>query len=206
VDSPSPGLIVALDLAGVFVFAISGGLVAVRKSLDVVGILTLAVITGLGGGFLRDLLIGAVPPAALTATSYLVVPIVAGLLCFRFHPTLGRMERLVVVFDAAGLGLFCSTGALKAIAFGLGPLQAALLGMISGIGGGILRDVLAVRVPVVLRRELYATPALAGAALAVLLDRLGLPLVLVAIPAAVACFGWRMIAVRRGWHGWQPEG
>jgi len=210
-DSPNPGAItpdvlVALDFAGIFVFAISGGLVAVRKNLDVFGVLTLATITGLGGGFLRDVLIGDVPPAALADWHYLLVPFLAGLLCFRFHPTLGRMERVVTVFDAAGLGLFCVTGALKALAYGLGPVPAALLGMITGIGGGVARDVLAGRVPVVLRSELYATPALVGAAVTVVLQELSLPLAVVVTPGLVLCFGWRMLAVRRGWHAWRPEG
>ena len=151
---PSSVFLVVLDLVGIAVFAVSGGLVAVRKDLDIFGVLVLAVTTGLGGGFIRDVLIGAVPPAALADWRYLLVPAVAGLVTFWFHPTLGRMERLVNVFDAAGLSVFCVTGALKALAFGLGMLPAAVLGMVSAIGGGMLRDVLAGRVPVVLRGEL----------------------------------------------------
>ncbi|HEX4977715.1 MAG TPA: trimeric intracellular cation channel family protein [Nocardioides sp.] len=195
-----------LDLLGIFVFALSGGLVAVRKELDVFGVLVLAAITGLGGGFLRDLLIGAVPPASLEDWRYLMVPVAAGLVTFWFHPTLGRRERLVTVFDAAGLGLFCVTGALKALAFGLGPLPAALMGMLTGIGGGMLRDLLAGRVPVVLRGELYATPALVGAALAVAGVEASLPPAAVAVPAAVVCTGWRLLAVRRGWNAPRPPG
>src|SRR5690349_18958041 len=106
-DSP---LLVSLELAGIFVFAISGGLVAVRKNLDVFGVLVLAGATGLGGGFLRDMLIGATPPAALDDWRYLIAPVAAGLITFAFHPALGRFERMVTVFDAAGLGLFCVTG------------------------------------------------------------------------------------------------
>ena len=162
-----PTTLVVLDLVGIFVFAISGALVAVRKDLDVFGVLVLAGTTGLGGGFLRDVLIGATPPAALEDWRYLMVPVAAGLLTFCFHPALGRMERAVNVFDAFGLALFCVTGALKALDYGLGPLPAALMGMVTGIGGGMARDVLAGRVPAVFRGELYATPALAGAAIAV---------------------------------------
>ncbi len=195
-----------LDLLGIFVFALSGGLVAVRKELDLFGVLVLAGITGLGGGFLRDLLIGAVPPASLEDWRYLMVPVAAGVVAFWFHPALGRMERLVTVFDAAGLGLFCVTGALKAVAFGLGPVPAALMGMLTGIGGGMLRDVLAGRVPVVLRGELYATPALVGAALAVAGVEASLPAATVAVPAAVVCTGWRLLAVRRGWNAPRPPG
>jgi len=142
---PSTTLVV-LDLVGIFVFAISGALVAVRKGLDVFGVLVLAGTTGLGGGFLRDVLIGATPPAALEDWRYLLVPVAAGLITFLFHPALGRMERLVNIFDAFGLALFCVTGALKALDFGLTPLPAALMGMVTGIGGGMARDVLAGRV------------------------------------------------------------
>src|SRR3954447_1150088 len=142
--APYPDLVlVVLDLVGIFVFAITGALVAVRKDLDVFAVLVLAGVTGLGGGFIRDLLIGAVPPAALADWRYLLVPVVAGTVTFYFHPTLGRAERVVNVLDAAGLSLFCVTGALKALDYGLGPVPAALLGMVTGIGGGVARDVLA---------------------------------------------------------------
>ena len=148
-------------------------LVAVRKDLDVFAVLVLAGVTGLGGGFIRDLLIGAVPPAALADWRYLLVPVVAGVVTFYFHPALGRAERVINVLDAAGLSLFCVTGALKALDYGLGPVPAALLGMVTGIGGGMSRDVLAGRVPLVFRGELYATPALVGALVAVLGYRTG---------------------------------
>jgi len=199
-------LLTVLDLVGIFVFALSGGLVAVRKDLDIFGVLVLAGTTGLGGGFLRDVLIGDLPPAALADWRYLVVPVAAGLITFRFHPTLGRMERMVNVFDAAGLALFCVTGAIKAVDFGLGPVPAALLGMLTGIGGGMLRDLLAGRVPIVFRGELYATPALLGAGLAAAGAEAGLPTAVVAVPAALACFSWRLLALARGWNAPRPSG
>lgn len=203
---PDPSvLLTVLDLVGIFVFAISGGLVAVRKDLDIFGVLVLAGTTGLGGGFLRDVLIGAVPPAALADWRYLLVPVAAGLVTFRFHPTLGRRERLVNVFDAAGLALFCVAGALKALDFGLGPVPAALMGMLTGIGGGILRDLLAGRVPVVLRGEIYATPALLGATIAVVGVKAGVEPSLVAAPAALVCLVWRLLAMRRGWNAPRPS-
>ncbi|MFL6156983.1 MAG: trimeric intracellular cation channel family protein, partial [Marmoricola sp.] len=195
-DSP---LLLAFELVGIFVFAISGGLVAVRKDLDVFGVLVLAGATGLGGGFLRDVLIGATPPTALADWRYLLVPVAAGVTTFVFHPTLGRMERVVAVFDAAGLGLFCVTGALKALEYGLGPVPAALMGMLTGIGGGIVRDLLAGRVPVVFSSELYATPALAGAAWAVTAHEQGWSIVVVALPGVLLCFGWRVLAILRNW-------
>lgn len=193
-------------MTGIFVFAISGGLVGVRKGLDIFGVLVLAGATGLGGGFLRDVLIGAVPPAALADWRYLVVPVVAGLATFWFHPAIGRMERLVTGFDAAGLGLFCVVGSLKALEYGLGPVPAALMGTLTAVGGGIVRDLLAGRVPVVLRSELYATPALVGASVAVAGASLGLDTWVFAIPAAALCTTWRLLAVWRDWHAPRPAG
>jgi uncharacterized membrane protein YeiH len=202
-DSP---LLLVLELVGIFVFALSGGLVAVRKHLDIFGVLVLAGTTGLGGGFLRDVLIDASPPAALADWRYLLVPVAAGLIPFAFHPALGRMERLVNIFDAAGLGLFCVTGALKALDHGLGPVPAALMGMVTGIGGGMARDLLAGRVPVVFSSELYATPALAGAAWAVLAHEQGWTVWVVALPGVLVCFGWRVLAILRNWRAPVPSG
>ena len=205
--APYPDLVlVVLDLVGIFVFAITGALVAVRKDLDVFAVLVLAGVTGLGGGFIRDLLIGAVPPAALADWRYLMVPVVAGVVTFYFHPALGRAERVINVLDAAGLSLFCVTGALKALDYGLGAVPAALLGMVTGIGGGVLRDVLAGRVPLVFRGELYATPALVGALVAVLGYRAGVQTTVLAVPAAAVCFGWRVLAMRRGWNAPRAAG
>ncbi len=116
------------------------------------------------------------------------------------------MERLVNVLDAAGLSLFCVTGALKAVEYGLGPVPSALLGMVTGIGGGMVRDVLTGRVPLVFRGELYATPALVGAFIAVLGDEAGLRTVVVAGPAAAVCFAWRLTAMRRGWNAPRAQG
>ncbi|GAA1659723.1 trimeric intracellular cation channel family protein [Kribbella alba] len=194
-----------LDLVGIFVFGITGALVGVRKKLDVFGIQVLALVTGLGGGFLRDVLIGATPPAALADWRYLAVPVVAGLTTFFLHPGIGRVERLVNVFDAAGLALFCVTGARKALDFGLSPLSAALLGTISGIGGGVVRDVLSGRVPVVLRSEIYATPAFLGAGIVVLADSAHYDAAWVTIAAAAVCFAIRLLAIRRGWNAPLPR-
>src|SRR3954454_9705514 len=160
-DSP---LLLVLDLVSILVFALSGGVVAVRQTLDIFGVVVLASATGLGGGFVRDVLIGATPPAALADWRYLLVPVTAGLVTFVFHPALGRMERQVDILDAAGLGLFCVTGTLKELEYGLGAAPSALIGMLTVSCGRIVRDVLAGRVPFVFSSELYATPALAGAA------------------------------------------
>ncbi|GAW52182.1 MULTISPECIES: trimeric intracellular cation channel family protein [unclassified Nocardioides] len=202
---PSTTLVV-FDLVGIFVFAISGALVAVRKGLDVFGVLVLAGTTGLGGGFLRDVLIGATPPAALEDWRYLMVPIAAGLLTFWFHPVLGRVERSVNVLDAFGLGLFCVTGALKAMDYGLSPAPAALMGMVTGIGGGMLRDLLAGRVPTVFRGELYATPALGGAIVVVAGTHLDVPVGIVACAGGGLCTIWRLVAIWRHWQAPVPTG
>lgn len=198
--------LVVLDLLGIFVFAISGALVAVRKGFDVFGILVLAGTTGLGGGFLRDVLIDATPPAALADWRYLIVPVAAGLMTFAFHPTVGRLERVINVSDAFGLSLFCVTGALKAVEYGLGPVPAALMGMVTGIGGGMVRDLLAGRPPDVFSGNLYATPALAGAAIAVALDHWGQPFALVAAAGFGVCLVLRLLAIVLDIRAPKPRG
>jgi uncharacterized membrane protein YeiH len=198
--------LVVLDLTGIFFFAVAGALVAVRKNLDLFAALVLGGVTGLGGGFIRDVLIGATPPAALTDWRYLLVPVLAGLLTFAFHPAVDRLERVVTLFDAFGLAVFCVTGALKAVEFGLGPVPAALMGMVTGVGGGMIRDVLVGSVPVIFEGVLYATPALAGAAVAVLLDRTDLPFLVVAAAGASTCLTWRLLALVRGWRAPLPKG
>lgn len=212
-DAPRPDSVVAvsdtlllvLDLAGIAVFASTGALVGVRKELDVFGVVVLALITGLGGGVLRDVLIGSVPPAALDDWRYLVVPAVTAFAVFAFHPAFGRMERQIMVLDAVGLALFCVTGAVKADEAGLGVLAASALGMLSGIGGGMMRDVAAGRVPVIFRGELYATPAFAGALIATLVHHEGYAEWWYALAFAV-CLGWRLIALKRGWTAPLPPG
>jgi len=197
---------IVLDLAGIFVFAISGALVAVRKGLDAFGVLVFAGTTGLGGGFVRDVLIDATPPAALQDWRYLVVPLAAGLMAFVYHPAIGRMERAINVLDAFGLGLFCVTGALKALDYGLGVAPAALMGMVTGIGGGMLRDLLASRVPSVFRGELYATPALAGSIVVVALAHTDLSYWTIALLGGGLCITWRLLAIWRHWQAPVPMG
>ena len=156
----------ALDLIGIFAFGISGALMAIRRDFDVVGIAILAVITALGGGILRDLVLGDTPPPAFTRWEYLVVPLAAAAVTFVAHPELERLTRTLLVFDAAGLGLFCVAGTVKALEYGLAPVAAATLGVTTAVGGGVLRDVIARETPTLVRpdSELYAVPAVAGAA------------------------------------------
>jgi uncharacterized membrane protein YeiH len=192
-----PTLILWLNLAGTFVFGLSGGLAAVQARLDVFGVIVLAGVVGLAGGITRDLLIG-VPPATFRDWRYLAVVAAAGLVSFFAQPALERVGRGVQVFDAIGLSVFCVTGATKAVAAGLGPAPATLLGAITGIGGGMLRDVLLGETPTVLRRELYAIPALLGAAVAVAAEKSGSTSVLFPLLGGALCFAIRMIGLHRG--------
>lgn len=193
-------LLVALDLAGTFVFAISGAVAGVRHRLDVFGALVLSLAAASSGGIVRDVLIGAVPPAALADWRYFAVSLLAGVVTLRWHSTVERLRNPVQLFDAAGLALFAVSGAHKALLFGLGPLSAALLGMVSGIGGGIARDLLVAEVPAVLRAEIYAVAALAGAAVVVIGSGLDLPSPAVTTAGAILCFAIRVLAFRRGWR------
>ena len=192
-------LLLGFDLLGTFVFALSGAMLGVRRRLDLFGVLVLAFAAATAGGITRDLLIGAVPPAAIADWRYLVVPVLAGLATFWWHPTIRRLQHPVLVFDAAGLGLFAVAGALKALAFELNPLAAVLLGVVTAVGGGVVRDVLVAEVPTVLHAEQYAVAALAGAAVVVGGQLLQLPSPPLAIVGAVLCFGLRLVAIQRGW-------
>lgn len=193
-------LLVALDLAGVFVFALSGAALAVEKRLDLFGVLVLAVVTALGGGVLRDVLLGALPPTALADGRYLPVALAAGLVAFAGTSRIDRVAGAVRLFDAAGLGLFVATGTAKGLDLGLGGVSAVALGCLTGIGGGMLRDLLVGVVPVVLRRELYAVPAALGASVVVIGDDVGADAPTTAVLAAAVVFGVRMVGVWRDWH------
>jgi uncharacterized membrane protein YeiH len=193
-------LLLVLDLIGTFVFALSGAMAGVKSRLDLFGVLVLSYAAGSAGGITRDLLIGSVPPAAISDWRYLVVSLLAGIITFWRPSVIDRLRSPVLLFDAAGLGLFAVSGTQKALAFGLHPVMAALLGMLTGIGGGMTRDVLLADIPTVLRADLYAVAALAGAAVVVIGAALWLPPIPVTIAGAVLCFGLRFIAIRRGWH------
>jgi uncharacterized membrane protein YeiH len=192
-----PTLLLWLNLIGTFVFGLSGGLAAVRARLDVFGVLVLAAVVGLAGGITRDLLIG-VPPETFRDWRYLAAVGAAGLVCFVAMPALERVWSGVLVFDAVGLAVFCVSGASKAAEFGLGPAQAIILGAITGIGGGLLRDVLLRRIPTVLRHELYAIPALLGAAVVVGADQAGSHSAAFPALGAAVCFAVRVVGLRYG--------
>src|SRR4051812_41921695 len=191
--------LLALDLAGTLAFAVNGALTALRVArLDIVGVVTLGMITALGGGIIRDVLLGALPPATFSDWRYLAVAAVGGLIAFTFGRHLQRLNRLITVLDAAGLSLFAVTGAGKALGLGLGPAQAVILGAITGVGGGTLRDVLVRQIPSVLSSGLYAIPALIGATAIVVVTELDLYDLTTAVGAAALCFGIRMVGVHFG--------
>ncbi|MEU4469046.1 MULTISPECIES: trimeric intracellular cation channel family protein [unclassified Streptomyces] len=198
----SPSVQHTLDLIGIFVFAISGALLAVRKNFDVFGMAVLAEVTALGGGLFRDLVIGAVPPAAFTDLGYFLTPLLATLLVFFLHPQVERIQVAVNVFDAAGLGLFCVAGTTKAYEYGLGLTASAGLGLTTAVGGGVLRDVLANEVPSLLRwdRDLYAVPAIVGSALVALCIRYDALNPLTGGVAVITAFVLRLLAMRYHWR------
>jgi uncharacterized membrane protein YeiH len=195
--------LLVLDLVGTFVFALSGGVAGVKQRLDLFGVLVLSFAAASAGGIMRDLLIGAVPPAAISDWRYLGVSLIAGLVMFFWFPRserLRKLSNLVLIFDAAGLALFAVAGTQKALGYGLNPVMAPLLGMLTGIGGGMLRDLLLAEIPTVLRSELYAVAALAGAVVVAVGHVLNFQPTVMAIAGAALCFGIRFIAIRRGWH------
>ena len=205
----SPVLLV-LDLVGTFAFALNGALTATRTAhLDVVGVVTLGIITAVGGGIIRDILLGALPPATFVDWRYLAVATAGGLIAFLFSRRLSRFISAIDVLDAAGLSLFAVTGAGKALELGAGPAQAIILGTVTGVGGGTVRDVLIRQIPGVLSSGLYAIPALVGAALLVVATSggvsqlLGAPL---ALGAAGVCFVIRMVGLHFGLDAPKPPG
>ena len=192
-----------LDLIGTFVFALSGAVVGVKRRLDIFGVLVLSFAAAAAGGITRDLLIGFVPPAAIRDWRYVAASVLGGLLIFTWFPRRQRSSKVrnfVLLFDAAGLGLFAVTGTQKALGYGLNPVMASLLGMLTGIGGGMMRDLLVAEIPQVLRSDLYAVAALAGAVVVVVGHQLNAAPTVAAVSGAVVCFGLRLFAIWRGWQ------
>lgn len=200
-------LLLALDLAGTAVFALNGALTAVRSArIDIVGVIALGMITAVGGGIIRDVIIGFLPPSTFRDWRYLVVAATGALVAFAWGRRLDRLAFPIEVFDALGLSFFAVTGATKALDAGLGPVQAVILGAVTGVGGGTIRDVLIGRVPTVLSSGLYAIPALVGALITVVaaeLDLRGWP---AAVVAVVACFVIRLVGIRFDLNAPVPRG
>lgn len=192
-----PTLLLVLNLVGTFVFGLSGGLAGVQARLDAFGVVVLAVVVGLAGGITRDLLIG-IPPQTFRDWRYLAVAGGAGLVTFLAHPALERLERPILVLDAAGLAVFCVTGASTALDHHVGTVDAVVLGAITGVGGGVLRDILVREIPVVLRTGLYAIPALIGAAIVVGASNSGTHNIAFPIIGAAVCFLIRLAGIYFG--------
>ncbi len=189
-----------LELGGVFVAALSGGLAAVRKDVDVFGVLVLAWATGLGGGVVRDVLIGATPPVGISSWTYVVTALAAGIVVLLFHPRVSRNRRAVVVLDACALGIFVLLGTTKALGSGAGMTASVIVGLLTGIGGGMLRDLLLSEVPLVLAdRQLYAIPALVGASIAAVLWHAGLLGAWAQAAVVLLVIGFRLLSLRLGW-------
>ncbi|MGH1569473.1 trimeric intracellular cation channel family protein [Methylobacterium sp. P31] len=197
---PEVLLVRVLDLVGTFVFAVSGAALGVEKDLDLFGVLVLAFVTAVVGGITRDVLIGAIPPASIANWHDLALAVAAGLLVFRFPRILDRLHNPVLVSDAVGLGVFAVAGTQKALDHGINWPMAAVLGLVSGVGGGMVRDSLTAQVPTVLHSEIYAVAALAGGAIVVAGNGLGLPPAPVAFAGLALCVFLRLMALYRGWR------
>src|ERR1700745_1977628 len=193
-------LTITLNLMGTFAFGLSGGILAVRKQMDLFGVLVLSVATGLGGGILRDIILGHIPPATLSDWRYLGAAGLAGLLVFVWYDRVVHHGRFITAFDAVGLSIFTVTGTTIALSAGLSPAPAVLLGMLTGVGGGVLRDVLAAEVPLIFRSEIYAVASMLGAIIIIVASQTGLSGIIPEAIAALATFTLRLVSVRRGWR------
>lgn len=194
-------LLFAADIAGTMIFAVEGAMAAVNGNLDLIGILVLAFCTALGGGIIRDILLGALPPASLRDWRYPTIAFVAAILVFFLHRYVRAIPIPVIqVLDAAGLALFAIAGTTKALLHKMNPMVAIMLGTITGVGGGTIRDVLLNQIPGVLRFEVYATAALLGSALMIAAKKLRAPSNAAAAFGATACFILRVVSIWRHWN------
>jgi uncharacterized membrane protein YeiH len=196
----SSSLLLILDLGGTFVFGLSGATAGVKHKFDLFGVLVLSFVAANTGGIIRDLLIGAIPPATISDWRYIVAGLLPGLITFYGYPIIKRLANPVLVFDAAGLALFAVSGSLKALQYAINPLAAVFLGVLTAVGGGVTRDILVGEIPAVLRRDIYAVAALVGSSVLVIGYILGLPQIAVAIAGAVLCFVIRILAIRYHWN------
>lgn len=194
-------LLLAADMAGTLLFAIEGASAAIRGNLDLLGLMVLAFAVALGGGTIRDLLIGAVPPASLRDWRYTALAFSGAAITFVLHRTIeGIPPNVLMVLDAAGLSLFAMAGTRKAVLYKLHPFIAILLGAITGVGGGVIRDLFLGQIPNVLRADVYATAAMAGSACMIAACRLRLPPALSALLGGGVCFALRVVSVWRHWN------
>ncbi|MEO9805684.1 MAG: trimeric intracellular cation channel family protein [Reichenbachiella sp.] len=192
-------LIYTLNIIGTFVFAISGALTASEKKMDAFGSAVIALITALGGGTLRDMLIGSQPVGWMLDPNYLYVVLAALIFCYFFKIRIMKLTKTMFLFDTIGIGLFAVLGVQKTLAFGLSPAIAIMMGAVSAVFGGVLRDVLSNRVPLIFRKEIYATACLAGGALYFGLTQTNLSETWSIWIAVAVVMGIRFLAVKRGW-------
>ncbi|MFJ1260673.1 trimeric intracellular cation channel family protein [Cupriavidus sp. CuC1] len=194
-------VVLAADLAGTTVFAVEGAIVAMRHGLDFLGVLVVSLVTAVGGGIIRDLLIGAAPPNAIRDWRYPALAFLAGTAAFVFHSAAqGFTGPLIIALDAAGLALFAVAGVQKATNYGVRPLVATLMGTLTGVGGGVVRDMLLAQVPTVLTADIYATAAWLGSAVLVSARAIRLPPAVAALAGGASCFALRLLAVQHDWH------
>ncbi len=192
-------LLYLLDMIGTAAFAASGAWAGVRREMDLFGVLVLGMVTAIGGGTLRDLILGDTPPFCLKDENYLWLSLIVSLLVFIGHRHLKRISNPLLYFDAIGLGTFVVIGTGKALQFNLGPLGAVLMGIMTATAGGVIRDVLSTQVPLILQREIYASACLIGAGLMVTLQYTALPQNLIFILAAATVIILRLFAISRNW-------
>jgi uncharacterized membrane protein YeiH len=194
-------LLLAVDLIGTFVFAIEGAMAAIKGNLDFFGIMVLAFVTALGGGIIRDLLIGAIPPNSIRDWRYPAVAFTGAAAVFFFHQFVQAIPMpLMIGLDAAGLALFAVAGAGKALEYNIHPFIATLMGGVTGVGGGTMRDVLLAQVPAVLNSDVYAVAAITGAAVMILGLRAGWNRTCMASMGACVCFLLRVVSVWQHWN------
>ncbi len=189
-----------LDLVGAFVFGISGAIAGIRHKIDLFGVIVLSFITASAGGIIRGLIIGSIPPVPMSQWQYIVVALLPGPFTFYFYSTVKRLNQPLWIFDAAGLSLFAVSGSLKALEFNLNPIAAVLLGVLTGVGGGVTRDILVREEPVILRRDIYAVAALAGSSAVVIGYMMGLPVVELELIGVGLCFFIRIGALHYRWR------
>lgn len=193
-------LLYALDLIGTAAFAASGAWAGIRRQMDLLGVIVLGLVTATGGGTLRDILLGDLPPFALKDEAYLYTSIAVALAVFVGHRHFERLHQPLLYFDAIGLGTFVVIGTGKALALQAGPLTAILMGVATATAGGVVRDVLSGQVPLILQREVYASACIAGGALLVLLHGTAVPPTVAVIVAALVTIAIRLLAIWRNWQ------
>jgi uncharacterized membrane protein YeiH len=194
-------LLFAVDIMGTLVFSVEGAMAAVNGNLDLIGIMTLAFSTALGGGIVRDVLLGALPPASLRDWRYPTIVLAAAVAVFFMHRWVRAVPVMAIqILDAAGLAIFAIAGTEKAMLYKMNPLVSVLLGTITGVGGGTIRDVLLNQVPTVLRLEIYASAAMVGSACMILATRIRFSTIWAAGFGAFVCFFLRVISVWKHWN------